>query len=161
MPIPVNLTVIGELQGAIEGSCEIEDREGSILVQGLDHVVEIPTDSKGVTAGRRVHRPVTVTKEIDKSSPMLYQALCTSERLTEVRIDWYRVDETGIQELYFTTFMENAFVTRIRPWIPNVMEQGSEGFRHMEDVSFTYEKIRWTWEPDGIEYEDAWGEALE
>ena len=63
MPIPVNLTVGGELQGAIEGSCEIEDREGSILVLGVDHVVEIPTDSEGNTAGRRVHRPLTITKE--------------------------------------------------------------------------------------------------
>jgi type VI secretion system secreted protein Hcp len=26
----------------------------------------------------------------------------------------------------------------------------------MEDVYISYEKIIWTWEPDGIEYEDAW-----
>ena len=161
MPVPVNLTIVGELQGAIEGSCEIEGREGSVLVYGLDHTVEIPTDSRGATAGRRVHRPVSVIKEVDKSSPMLYQALCTNERLTEVRIDWYRVDETGVEELYFTTFMVNAFVASIRPWIPNAMERDNEGLRHMETVSFTYEKIRWTWEPDGIEYEDAWGEAVE
>jgi len=23
-------------------------------------------------------------------------------------------------------------------------------------VSFTYKKIKWTWEPDGIEAEDSW-----
>jgi len=26
----------------------------------------------------------------------------------------------------------------------------------MEEVSFTYSKIIWTWEPDGIEAEDSW-----
>jgi type VI secretion system secreted protein Hcp len=27
----------------------------------------------------------------------------------------------------------------------------------MEDVSIAYEKIIWTWVPDGVEYEDSWG----
>jgi type VI secretion system secreted protein Hcp len=26
----------------------------------------------------------------------------------------------------------------------------------MESISFTYKKIKWTWEPDGIEAEDFW-----
>lgn len=26
----------------------------------------------------------------------------------------------------------------------------------MEDIALTYEKIVWTWEPDGIEAEDSW-----
>jgi type VI secretion system secreted protein Hcp len=26
----------------------------------------------------------------------------------------------------------------------------------MEDISFTYKAIRWTWVPDGIEAEDSW-----
>ena len=160
MPIPIHLTVVGEMQGEIEGSCDFDGREGTILVQGLDHVVEIPTDDRGVASGRRVHRPVTVTKEIDKSSPMLLQALCTNERLSELRLDWYRIDETGGQELYYSINMSGAYVTRVRPWMPNTLDGANSGFRHMEDVSFVYEKIRWTWEPDGIEYEDAWGEAL-
>jgi type VI secretion system secreted protein Hcp len=26
----------------------------------------------------------------------------------------------------------------------------------MEEVAFTYKKIKWTWEPTGIEAEDSW-----
>ena len=158
MPMPANLTITGEEQGQIEGSCELEDREGTILVQAFDHVVEIPTDERGVASGRRTHRPLTITKEIDKSTPMLYQALCNNELLTEVRLDWYRYSGTGEHELYFTMTMQNAFITRIHPWFPNVLDRANENLKHMEDLSISYEKIIWTWVPDGIEFEDAWGE---
>ena len=52
-------------------------------------------------------------------------------------------------------------ITRIHPWVPNVLDRKSEGLRHMEDVSIAYERIIWTWEPDGIEFEDQWGEMVE
>jgi type VI secretion system secreted protein Hcp len=159
MPMPGNLTITGETQGVIEGSCELDNREGSILVQAFDHVVEIPTDERGVASGRRMHHPISITKEIDRSTPMLYQALCTGELLTEVVLDWYRVDGTGDNELYFTIELKNAMVTRIHPWVPNVLDRSNENLRHMEDVSIAYESIIWTWTPDGVEYEDSWGEA--
>lgn len=92
---------------------------------------------------------------------MLYQALCTNELLTEVILNWYRLDGTGEYELYYSITMENAFITRIHPWVPNVLDRTNDGLKHMEDISIAYEKILWTWEPDGIEYEDAWGEFSE
>ncbi len=161
MPMPGNLTITGEVQGQIEGSCEMEGREDTILVQAFDHLVEIPADERGVPSGRRVHRPLTITKEIDIATPKLYQALCTGEFLTDVTLEWYRLDGMGQQEQYFTIQLENALISRIRPWVPNVLDRANETLRHMEDVSFTYEKIIWTWEPDGIEFEDTWlaGEA--
>ncbi|MCP4075386.1 MAG: Hcp family type VI secretion system effector [Gammaproteobacteria bacterium] len=156
MPMPGHLTITGEEQGEIEGSCEWLEREGTILVQAFDHVVEIPADDRGIASGRRVHRPMVFTKEIDKSTPMLYQALCTGELLTEMKLKWYRIDGTGEEELYFTMAMFNGMVTKIHPWVPNVLEKKNEHLKHMEDVHISYEKIIWTWEPDGIEYEDAW-----
>jgi type VI secretion system secreted protein Hcp len=36
----------------------------------------------------------------------------------------------------------------------------NEPYRHMEEVCFTYEKIKWTWEADGIESEDSWKAPL-
>jgi len=160
MPLPGNLTIIGEEQGQLEGSCELDGREGTILVQAFDHTVEIPTGSDGISVGRRVHRPFTITKEMDKSTPMLFQALCQGELLSEVRLDWYRIDGTGEQEHYFSVVLRNALVSRVHPWVPDVLDPAKASYRHMEDVSFTYEAIIWTWEPDGIEYEDTWGEMI-
>ncbi len=160
MPLPGNITIIGEEQGQIEGSCDTDGREGTIQVLRFDHSVEIPTSADGITAGRRVHRPFIISKETDKSTPMLFQALCTGELLSEVILDWYRIDGTGEQELYYTIKLYNALISKVRPWVPDILDQSKSAYRHMEDVSFTYEKIIWTWEPDGIEYEDAWGEMV-
>lgn len=156
MAMPGHLTITAEEQGDIEGSCEWMEREGTILVQAFDHVVEIPADDRGIASGRRVHRPIVITKEIDKSTPMLYQALCTGELLTDFKLEWYRVDGSGVEELYYTMQMYNGLITKIHPWVPNVLDKENTHLKHMEDVYISYEKIIWTWEPDGIEYEDAW-----
>lgn len=156
MPIPGHLTIIAEEQGNIEGSCDWKEREGSIVILAFDHVVELPTDDRGIASGRRVHRPMVITKEIDKSTPMLYQALCTGELLTEMTIDWYRIDGTGDEEMYYSMKMFNGLITKIHPWVPNVLEANNAQMKHMEDVHISYEKVIWTWEPDGIEFEDGW-----
>lgn len=160
MPMPAFLTLTGEEQGDIEGSCDIEDHEGAILIQALDHVVEIPTDSRGLPTGSRVHRPIKFTKEIDRSTSMLYQAMCTDELISEAEFKLYRLDGMGEQEHYYTILLENARITKVQPWIPNCLDKQYEGLRHMEDVYMSYEGITWTWEPDGIEYEDTWGGLL-
>jgi type VI secretion system secreted protein Hcp len=125
-------------------------------VLAFDHVVEIPADDRGIASGRRVHRPIRITKEIDKSTPMLYQALCTGELLTEMTLEWYRIDGSGEEELYYTMQMFNGLVTKVHPWVLNTLDAANSHLKHMEDVYISYEKIIWTWEPDGIEYEDAW-----
>ncbi len=157
MPMPLHLEVEGKNQGKIEGSCEMQGREGTILIQALTHNVHIPRSPQtGLPTGKRVHGPLVVTKELDKASPMLYQALCTGEQMKSVVIKWYRIDPSGTEEHYFTTKLEDAIITEIKAWMPNALDVNKETFKHMEDVSFTYKKIIWTWEPDGIEAEDDW-----
>ncbi|MAF03341.1 MAG: type VI secretion system tube protein Hcp, partial [Herbaspirillum sp.] len=38
----------------------------------------------------------------------------------------------------------------------NCLTPTNQQMGHMEDISFTYEKITWTFDPDGIEAEDSW-----
>lgn len=157
MPVPINLTLTGAKQGKIEGSCQIKGRVGTILVEAVEHNIEIPRSPQtGLPTGKRVHGPLTVTKEIDKSSPKLFQALCTGEQMTSVEIDWYRISKEGVEEKYFTTKLQNAIIVDIRTWMPNALRPDDSQLGHMEDVSFTYEKIIWTWVKDGIETEDSW-----
>ncbi len=157
MPMPLHLEVEGKNQGKIEGSCEMQGREGTILVQALTHSVHIPRSPQtGLPTGKRVHGPLTITKEVDKATPKLYQALCTGEQMSSVIIKWYRIDPSGTEEHYFTTKLEDAIITEIKAWMPNALDEQKASFKHMEDVSFTYKKIIWTWEPDGIESEDDW-----
>jgi type VI secretion system secreted protein Hcp len=80
MPMPAHMTLDGENQGTIEGSCEMQGREGTILVQAFNHEIYIPRDPQsGLSTGKRVHGALSVVKIFDKASPKMYQALCTGE----------------------------------------------------------------------------------
>jgi type VI secretion system secreted protein Hcp len=157
MAMPAHLTLEGEKQGKIEGSCDMQGRVGTILVYGMNHSVTIPrSPTDGLATGKRVHGPLSIVKEYDKSSPKLYQALCTGEHLKEVTIKWYRITKQGTEEHYFTHALEDAIVVSVAPFMPTTLLSENDPYRHMEQVAFTYKKIKWTWEPNGIEAEDSW-----
>ena len=156
MPMPIHLKVKGQKQGEIQGSCTSKGRENTVMVQALAHTIEIPRSPQtGLPTGQRVHGAITATKEVDKSSPKLMQALCTGELLTEVEFDYYRINnKSGQEEKYYTILLKNAIVVAVKASIPNCLDAQFKSFGHMEDISFTYKDIRWTWAPDGIEAED-------
>ncbi|ASR89744.1 MULTISPECIES: Hcp family type VI secretion system effector [Alcaligenes] len=157
MPMPCYLTLEGETQGKIEGSCEVQGHSGKILIQAVDHRIELPKSPQtGLPSGKRQHLGITLTKEIDKSSPKIFQAQCSGEQLSKVELEFYRISPKGTEEKYYTIRLEKAVVTSSRTWVPNCLAPENRQFGHMEDIALTYEKIVWTWEPDGIEAEDSW-----
>ena len=157
MPMLAHMELEGERQGKIEGSCDMSGREGTILIYEMNHDIHNPRDPQtGLASGKRIHWPLKIVKEFDKASPLLYQALCTGEHLKNVTIHWYRIDPIGSEELYFTHTLEDAIVVEMRPYMPMAFLKENEPYRHMEEVMFTYNRIKWTWEPDGIESEDSW-----
>jgi type VI secretion system secreted protein Hcp len=97
-----------------------------------------------------------VVKFFDKSSPLLYQALCTGEHFSDVTLKWYRIDATGQEEHYFTTMLEDAIIVSMRPYMPDALDPEKESYGHMEEVSFTYRRITWTFEDGGITATDDW-----
>jgi type VI secretion system secreted protein Hcp len=155
MPLPCHFTMEGEKQGKIEGSCEMEGREGSIIGYWLTHQVKVPHNPMdGFPTEKRSHYPLSIIKEHDKSSPKLHQALCTGEHMKYVIIEWYRINKYGREEYYFTHHLEDAAITGIRSFMPNTFLPETAHLPFMEKVSFSYRKIRWRYEPDGIETED-------
>ena len=103
-----------------------------------------------------MHKPMVITKVFDKSSPLLYRALTTGEKLPTVELKWYRTSTQGTQEHYFTTKLEDAIITNIKARMPNCQDPGQAHFTHLEDISFTYRKITWTHEVGGTTGEDDW-----
>jgi type VI secretion system secreted protein Hcp len=119
MPVPCHLSLIGEKQGKIEGSCDMVGREGTILAYSMAHNISIPhSPTDGLATGKRIHRPLCLLKEFDRSSPKLYQALCTGEHLKDVVLKWYRITKQGTEEHYFTHKLEDAIVVAIQPYMP-------------------------------------------
>ena len=166
MPTPAYLSIEGSTQGAITsgaftadsvGNVYQEGHEDEILVEAFGHNVTVPTDPQsGQPTGQRVHKPLTVTKVFDKSSPLLYQALTTGEKLTKCELKWYRTSPEGTQQHYFTIQLEDAIITDIQARMPNCQDPAMSHFTHLEDVSFSYRKIVWTHEVAGTSAQDDW-----
>jgi type VI secretion system secreted protein Hcp len=168
MPTPAYLTIEGETQGAITkgastpesvGNIFQDGHEDEILVQAFDHEVQVPVDSQsGTPTGFRLHKPMTITKVFDKSTPMLYNALAKKEPL-KCELKWFRTSPKGDHEHYFTTALEEAYVTNIQAVMPNCQDPSQSHFTHMEKVSFSYTKITWTHEA-GTSGDDNWREQV-
>lgn len=157
MSIPSHMEVTGEKSGKIDGSCTMSGRENTILVYGLKHEVEIPRHKQdGLPTGKRVHGGLTITKEVDKASCELYQALFTGERLSNVTIRKYRIDDTGQEEQYFTVKLEKAIVQKIEADEALSFAEDGQNVRHLEHVTFSYEGIILKHEIDSKETEDNW-----
>ena len=144
----IHMSAIGVNQGEMAGSSENENR-GSIAIIDYQHEVYVPTDiHTGLATGQRIHGALKVKKYIDKSSPLLLQALCTGEKLTTLELEFYRRNSDDSIEEYYTITLDNAIVISYETETPNI-----------ETFSFSYEKITWHWETneDGtIEYTDDW-----
>ena len=73
------LTLTGQKQGQIKGSVTQKGREGTIEVIGLSHSILSPRDAaSGLPSGKRMHKPLVITKELDIASPLI---LRTCDRL--------------------------------------------------------------------------------
>ena len=140
----------------------MSSREGTFLIQALEHEIRMPRSSQtGLSTGKRIHEPYVVTKFVDQATPKLQYALVTGEHLT-VTLNWYRPHPMGgaAEELYFTTVLEDAMLISVKDTIPNVLDSRNGNFEHMEVLAFTYRRITWTFEPEGIETSDDWNEPV-
>jgi type VI secretion system secreted protein Hcp len=161
MASPLYLSgVKGAKQGAIDGSCDIKGNEKKILVQATEQLVHIPVSPQtGMATGTRVHGSLMILKAIDVSTPKLYQALTTGEAITEATLEYVHIDpKTGQPVVYFTKKFENAVVVSIKDWTWNCLDAdpSKKAYGNMEEISFTYEKVTWTWADGGVTSSDSW-----
>jgi type VI secretion system secreted protein Hcp len=153
MPMPCYLKI-----PEYPGSCEQEGREDCILVEAVHHNVSVPIDpNSGSQIGHRVHRPLRVTKMIDKSSPGLFKALTTGQTLACVTLDFYRIDSFGAEENYYRITLEKAHIVDIDLEVPNCLAPANDKLPHMEHVSFVYQTITWEHLIDSVMEVDEWG----
>ncbi len=157
MALTSYMKVKGKNQGDIKGDCtQSGDKKDTILIYQIDHTVEIPKDTHtGLPTGQRIHGPFSVIKHKDQSTPKLYQA-CTKGEQCDVQIDHYRIKDTGEEEKFFTIKLAQAIIVNYREYTPMTFIPDNKPYHDMEEVSFTYSKITWTYNDGNIEYTDSW-----
>lgn len=151
------LRLAGEKQGEIKGSVTQKGREGSIMVIATNHEVFATRDAaSGLPTGRRQHEPFRITKEIDKSTPLLMRTLVDNERLTRFELQHWQPSQTGIEVQYYTIILHNARIVSIQQEMLNNKYPENMQHKEREHVSFVYEGIEWIYEDGGIMGQDDW-----
>jgi type VI secretion system secreted protein Hcp len=151
------LKLKGQKQGDIKGGVTQKGREGKILVMAFDHEIQSPRDpASGLPTGKRIHRPFTITKEIDKSSPLLYSVLVNNETITVWELQCFAAKSSGAEVNNYTVTLTNARIVDIASNMLNNKVPENAKMPIMEEVNFAYQKIQWTWVDGGITASDDW-----
>ena len=155
------MSITGKKQGLISSGCSSQDSIGNkcqighfdeIMVLAYSHDMVAGSDGT-VTGGRGQHRPVVITKNIDKSSPLISGALHDGEEV-ECVIDFYRTSPIGSQEKYFVVRLSGARIAYINFQVPHVTNM-SEG-QPQEVVAIRYRDITWTHVGAGTSAHSSW-----
>ena len=139
------LTLVGEKQGAINGSVTDKGHEKTILVVAVDHQVNAPFDvTSGAATGGHQHQPLVITKQVDDSSPMLWKALVDAENMTTWTLGFWRQTVTGAQENYYSILLASARIVGIKMELLNNSYPDLASIPMLEKVAFVYQSIKWT-----------------
>lgn len=162
MALQAYLNLKGQRQGEIKGSVTQKGREGKIAVIAVSHEIISPRDpASGLPTGKRMHKPFVITKELDKSSPLLYNALVNNENIPDWQLQFWTpqlkaTTGSGNEVQHYTVKLTNANVASIAFRMANNKHPDLMKFAEYEEIAFTYQKIEWTWNDGGITALDDW-----
>lgn len=56
--------------------------------------IAAPRDAQsGMASGKRMHKPFTITKEVDSASPLLMKAVASGQHFATIEVDYVRGDQ--------------------------------------------------------------------
>jgi len=129
------MTITGAKQGRFKGEAWSDQIRVVSVVRDTPMAAAMPT-------GRRMHSTITITREIDKASPMIFQALSTNELLPEVVINFNGA--SGGPKTAQKIVLTNATILSVRKAGGN------------EIITLDYQNIQVTWTDGGKTATDDW-----
>ena len=150
MPMKGELFVYNHEGTQLEGPRE--DR--SSLIFEYNHEVYLPYDREELKVqGARKLTAFSVTKEIDKLTPQLYEIVCKGRNCKKVIIKLYRINkDAGDEEEYFNYILEDAKVVQVENMMPSMKVAANENTGHLEKLEFIARTITWQYLEGGVEY---------
>jgi type VI secretion system secreted protein Hcp len=157
MALNAYLKLRGQKQGEIKGSVTQKGREDKIMVIAVMHEIVCPRDvASGLPNGKRVHKPLYITKELDKASPLLFSVLVHNEIIPEWELQFWQPSPTGQERQHYTIRLTNANIASMHFKKANNKNPVLARYSEYEEIGFTYQKIAWTWTDGGVSAEDDW-----
>jgi len=132
--VHIEMKITGQKTGVFKGDSTQKGHTDQIVLSAYLFEVSAPRDAAtGLPAGRRVYQPLTVTKQLNQSSPQLLGALVTNENLKSVVINFYETTRMGTEVNYYRVTLTNANISADK--------QFTNGSTVSEQVSFVFQKI--------------------
>jgi len=123
--------------GDIKGEATDAAHKDWIIIESFDQGILLERDAaSGLPTGKRQHKPLTVTKAIDKSSPKLMEAIATGRVIPMVRLEFVT---PGTRTLYYQIVLKDVIVSSYQTG------GSSGGAVPMDSISLDYEEIKWTY----------------
>ena len=100
------------------------------------------------------HSPIIITKNIDKASPLLAQALSNREEIN-CTVSFYRVSSFGMQEKFYSISINGGIIADLTLEMPHAILQSDA--EPQEHIALRYRDITWTHHAAGTSGYSTWG----
>lgn len=146
--------LVDELGNTIEMEEAIEGRHAEIYQ--FQFGVKIGVDNiSGKLTGTREYNPLTVTKPICKSSPLLFRKLCEGKKLNKAILTVYRHDpDEGDEKPFYKISLEDVSIVGINPLVKDTTVDNMRHIPPLEEIRIVGESITMTIVDGNIEYTD-------
>ena len=134
------------------------DRENSIECLYFEQAVKTAREAgSGMASGRRQYEPLLIRKRIDKASPLISKALVENQ-VIEGKFKFFRPNPTGdgTTEQFFTIEVKQGRVASQKLYSPDTIVPATSTEPPLEEVSFVFHTINWTYTNGGVTHEDTW-----
>ncbi|MCF3191416.1 Hcp family type VI secretion system effector [Pseudomonas bubulae] len=153
------MTITGKAQGLISAGCSTQDSIGNKCQAGhADEIMVLSYTHNMANIGnisKPTHAPILITKNIDKSSPLLTQALSSREEIN-CTIGFYRVSSYGVQEKYYSVKVSGGVIAELTLEMPHAILQSDA--EPQEHIAIRYRDITWTHHAAGTSGHASWGD---
>ncbi|MDO9020160.1 MAG: type VI secretion system tube protein TssD [Deltaproteobacteria bacterium] len=133
-------------------------REGSIECVYYEQAVKTAREAgSGMATGRRQYEPLLIRKRIDKSSPLLCKALVENQ-VIEAKFKFFRPNPTGdgTTEQFYTVEIKQGRIASQKQIVPDTIVPATATDPALEEVTFVFHTISWTYTNGGVTHEDTW-----
>lgn len=133
----------------LKGESSDKDHGQWIELTGMDHELKQPVSASRSTAGghavgRTEHGDMTLVKELDLSSPLLYQAVSGGTTFQSAQIDFYRDAGDGKRVKYLEIQLKNVLISKVAVGI-------HDAFLPVETISLRYAAVQWKYQKQHID----------
>ncbi|WP_274369653.1 Hcp family type VI secretion system effector [Morganella morganii] len=135
----IYMTINGKNQGGISDGCSSYKSLGNkYQASHTDEILVIAVSFDISRSQNLTHGPVSITKYVDKSTPLLITAV-TNNEVMDCEIDYYRTSDAGAQEKYMTILLRNASIINFSQTHANSLMQNDA--LPSETLTLRYESI--------------------